>query len=55
MPFVSFRILSDTPGADQHLQQYFNFWDEMADHSFEVTRRFLASLPAQFAVLPFEE
>ena len=55
VPFVSFRILSDTPGADQHLQQYFNFWDEMADHSFEVTRRFLASLPAQFAVLPFEE
>ena len=55
VPFVSFRILSDTPGADQHLQQYFNFWDEMADHSFEVTRRFLASLPAQFALLPFEE
>lgn len=55
VPFVSFRILSDTPGADQHLQQYFNFWDEMADRSFEVTRRFLSSLPAQFAVLPFEE
>ena len=55
IPFVSFRILSDTPGADQHLQQYFNFWDEMAGHSFEVTRHFLSSLPEQFSVLRFEE
>ena len=55
VPFVSFRILSDTPGADQHLEQYFNFWDEMADRSFDVTRRFLAALPTHFALLPFEE
>ncbi len=55
IPFVSFRILSDTPGADQHLEQYLNFWDEMADRSFDVTRRFLANLPTQFAVLKFED
>lgn len=55
VPFVSFRILSDTPGADQHLEQYLNFWDEMADRSFEVTRRFLAALPEKFAVLKFED
>jgi adenosylhomocysteine nucleosidase len=55
VPFVSFRILSDTPGADQHLEQYFNFWDEMAAHSFDVTRRFLSALPTHFAVLPFQE
>lgn len=54
-PFISFRILSDTPGTDKHLEQYFNFWDEMASHSFNVTRRFLASLPTQFAVLKFED
>jgi len=54
-PFVSFRILSDTPGADEHIQQYLNFWDQMADHSFEVTRRFLTALPEQFAVLPFAD
>ena len=54
-PFVSFRILSDTPGADDHLQQYLNFWDEMATRSFEVTRRFLAALPDHFALLPFKE
>ena len=54
-PFVSFRILSDTPGADNHLEQYFNFWDEMASRSFDVTRRFLAALPERFALLPFKE
>lgn len=54
-PFVSFRILSDTPGADEHLQQYFNFWDEMANRSFDITRHFLSALPKQFAVLRFEE
>ena len=54
-PYVSFRILSDTPGADKHLEQYFNFWDEMADRSFEITRLFLSNLPEQFNLLPFEE
>jgi len=55
LPFLSFRILSDTPGADEHLQQYLNFWDEMADHSFEVTRRFLTNLPTQFARFLFAD
>ncbi len=55
VPFVSFRILSDTPGADKHLEQYFNFWDEMAAHSFDVTRRFLAALPERLSLLPFDD
>ena len=55
VPFLSFRILSDTPGADEHLQQYLNFWDEMADHSFETTRRFLTNLPTQFARFLFAD
>lgn len=54
-PFVSFRILSDTPGADEHIQQYLNFWDEMADRSFDTTRNFLANLPEQFSQLPFAD
>lgn len=45
VPFVSFRIISDTPGADGHQQQYDNFWTEMADRSFDVTRKFLAAIP----------
>ena len=45
VPFISFRIISDTPGAEQHLEQYKNFWGEMADRSFHVTETFLRSLP----------
>ncbi len=44
VPFVSFRIISDTPGVDKHIQQYENFWGEMADRSFGVTRLFLSKL-----------
>ncbi|MBQ7572365.1 MAG: 5'-methylthioadenosine/adenosylhomocysteine nucleosidase [Bacteroidaceae bacterium] len=44
VPFVSFRIISDTPGADGHQQQYENFWTEMADRSFGVTRQFLLQI-----------
>ena len=55
VPFVSFRVLSDTPGADGHLTQYMDFWASMAERSFEVTRRFLKALPERFALLPFEE
>lgn len=44
VPFVSFRIVSDTPGADGHQQQYDNFWQQMADRSFGVTRDFLTTI-----------
>lgn len=45
VPFISFRIISDTPGADKHFEQYLNFWAEMADRSFHVTETFLKALP----------
>lgn len=45
IPFLSFRIISDTPGVDSHIQQYENFWGEMADRSFRITELFLNSLP----------
>ena len=44
VPFVSFRIISDTPGAEEHFEEYLNFWQTMADKSFSVTRLFLNSL-----------
>ena len=44
VPFVSFRIISDTPGVDNHIEQYENFWGEMASRSFDVTRMFLSKL-----------
>lgn len=51
IPFVSFRIISDTPGADAHWQQYENFWETMADRSFGVVRTFLESLPSSLSEL----
>ena len=47
VPFISFRIISDTPGAENHWEQYTNFWGEMADRSFGVTKAFLESLPSR--------
>ena len=44
VPFLSFRIISDTPGADKHLDQYFNFWEVMAEKSFGVTRSLLEKI-----------
>lgn len=44
VPFVSFRIISDTPGVEGHAQQWENFWTEIADRSFGVTKRYLESL-----------
>ena len=44
VPFLSFRIISDTPGADKHFDQYQNFWETMADRSFGVTKALLEAL-----------
>lgn len=49
IPFISFRIISDTPGADAHWQQYENFWETMAGRSFGVVRTFLESLPSSLS------
>lgn len=43
-PFVSFRIISDIPLKDKDASQYYDFWERLANQSFEVTRAFLASL-----------
>lgn len=44
VPFVSFRVISDIPLKDTKASQYFDFWDRVAQDSFEVTRRFVESL-----------
>lgn len=46
VPFLSFRIISDTPGAhEENFVQYLDFWQTMADRSFQTTWVFLNSLP----------
>ena len=44
VPFVSFRIISDIPLIDTDASQYFDFWDRMADGSFQVTQAFIKEL-----------
>ncbi len=44
VPFLSFRVISDTPGADEHQQQYENFWSDMAEKSFNTTKNFLLNI-----------
>ena len=42
--FISFRVVSDIPLRDTDASQYHNFWDTIAEHSFQVTRSFVESL-----------
>jgi len=43
-PFISFRVISDVPLKDTKASQYFDFWNRVADDSFEVTRSFIESI-----------
>ena len=43
-PFVSFRIISDVPLKDEKAAQYFDFWNKMAEGSFNVTRKFIENI-----------
>ena len=44
VPFISFRVISDMPLHDTDASQYHNFWDTIAEHSFQVTKTFVESL-----------
>ena len=43
-PFISFRVISDVPLKDDKAAQYFDFWNRMAEGSFEVTKAFLRAI-----------
>ena len=47
IPFLSYRIISDTPGSGDNFAQYLNFWEEAPRRSFEM----LHALLAKFAEL----
>lgn len=44
VPFISFRVISDIPLRDTDASMYHNFWDTVAEHSFQVTRTFIEKL-----------
>lgn len=40
VPFISFRIISDIPLKDTDASMYYDFWNRVAEGSFEVTKHF---------------
>ena len=41
VPFLSFRIISDIPLRDTDASQYHDFWDTVAEHSFQATKKLI--------------
>ena len=44
MPFLSFRVISDIPMKPNNEIDYNNFWSEVADESFNVTKELILSI-----------
>lgn len=44
IPFISFRVISDIPLRDTDASQYHDFWNQIADNSFQITKTFVESL-----------
>lgn len=44
IPFACIRVISDTPGADDNIAQYNNFWEEAPRHTFDTLRHIIAEL-----------
>lgn len=46
VPFACMRVISDTPGADDNIAQYKNFWEEAPRHTFDMLRQIINELNA---------
>lgn len=44
VPFISFRVISDIPLRDTDASMYHDFWNTVAEHSFQVTRSFVETV-----------
>lgn len=44
VPFISFRVVSDIPFRDTDASMYHDFWNTIAENSFQVTKTFIESL-----------
>lgn len=44
VPFLSLRIISDTPGVDHHSEQYQHFWDNAPENNFKTLCQILNQL-----------
>ena len=44
VPFICMRVISDTPGGDDNISQYENFWADAPRHTFEALKALLATI-----------
>ena len=44
VPFLSFRVISDTPGVERHAEQYRDFWTTAPQKSFRLFRQLMAEI-----------
>ena len=44
VPFISFRVISDIPLRDTDAAMYHDFWNTLAEHSFQITKNFVESI-----------
>lgn len=44
VPFMSIRVISDTPGAENNIEQYENFWEDAPRSTFALLRTLLAEI-----------
>lgn len=42
VPFLAIRIISDTPGIENHYEQYFDFWNKAPEKSVETIKKILS-------------
>lgn len=42
IPFLAIRVVSDTPGAENHLDQYLDFWNIAPSRTFGILRQLLS-------------
>ena len=44
-PFLALRIISDTPGIENHSDQYLDFWNKAPEKSVETIKEIISKLP----------
>lgn len=44
VPFFCARVISDTPGGEDNIAQYENFWDDAPKHTFETLKNVISNI-----------
>ena len=44
VPYFCIRVISDTPGGDDNIAQYENFWSDAPRETFEILREILQTI-----------